>query len=181
MLHDIETHDGTLGHEDKGAVWIIKNLPVYYQKDKLFIEKVKWLIGQHVAVGTMFFGERTPHRLLRLLDELPNELKYKKDELLGALAIITFCDGIGMMDTERAQYYIDTNVETLQQRKAKFLLYRLRKLSRLGYGDEQLISGKLSELYKTLGSEDASVFKKQLGENLDALDYGLAFTEYYQS
>ena len=53
----------------------------------------------------------------------------------------------------------------------------MRKLSRLGYGDEQLISGKLSELYKTLGSEDASVFKKQLGENLDALDYGLAFTE----
>ena len=40
--------------------------------------------------------------------------------MLGALAIITFCDGIGMMDTERAQYYIDTNVETLQQRKAKF-------------------------------------------------------------
>ncbi|HCD39254.1 MAG TPA: hypothetical protein DEQ77_11190 [Candidatus Omnitrophica bacterium] len=177
LLHDIGTHDGTVGHEDKGAAWIGNNLPVYYQKDILFIEKVKWLIGQHVAVGTMFFGERTPHRLLRLLDKLPNELKDNKDELLGALAIITFCDGIGMMDNERAEYYIDTNLMTLQQRKAEFLLYRLRKLSRLGYGDVQLISGKLSELYKALGSKDATVFKKQLGENLDALDYGLAFTE----
>lgn len=176
LLHDIGARDGTVGHEDKGAVWIGGNLPVYYKGDVLFVEKVKWLIGQHVAMGTMFFGERTPDRLLRLLDELPDQLKDYKEELLGALAIITFCDGGAMIDNDRAEYYINTNLSALEERKHGFLVYRLRKLANLESVDEELISKKLGKLYDTLGEKGKAIFIKQVGENLDALDYGLAFT-----
>ncbi len=180
LFHDIGVLIQMQSHEPVGAIVvndILEKLPIAEETKQLIL----WGVANHLNLGVMGLGERTPSYAKSRLDILPENLRRSASALMTLIqagevrSLVEIKDNGKLFNGRSAGFYVDVaNTEKFAKLSADYDDYRLRIFS--SNGNWILDEKKYAEVKRLIAEEipksERQQFEKYLREVNEWTDYG---------